>query len=76
MKLTESQLRRVIRRAVTELFVRPKHRKSLAKRALSVKYTGGYGGEGMDLGFGEFDEVDLDEETDLDEQDERASRRT
>jgi hypothetical protein len=30
----------------------------------------------MDLGFGEFDEVDLDEETDLDEQDERASRRT
>ena len=59
MHLTESQLRRVVRQALSELFVQPKHRKSALKRALSREYQGPeYGGAVEDYGFGEFEEAD------------------
>ena len=59
MYLTESQLRRVVRQALSELFVRPKHRQSILKRVLSQEYQGPeYGGTAEDYGFGEFEEAD------------------
>ena len=59
MYLTESQLRRVVRQALSELFVQPKHRRSVLKRALSREYQGPeYGGTAEDYGFGEFEEAD------------------
>ena len=59
MHLTEFQLRQVVRRTLSELFVRPKHRKSVIKRALSREYQGPeYGGAVEDYGFGEFEEAD------------------
>ena len=62
MKLSENQLRSIIREMVTELFVRPKHRKSSIKKALSGHSDLGYHDDyfGGDIGFGEFDESDDD----------------
>ena len=59
MRLTESQLRKTIRKLlVTELFVSPKKKKtSVLKRALDRdEPLGGYYGDPM--GFGEFEEED------------------
>jgi len=68
MKITENQLRIIVRSALTELFVRPKHRKSFLQRALGAKYQGPeYSGDPSDPGFGEFEEESMDEVDELDE---------
>jgi len=82
MKLTESQLREVVRHTIRELFVRPTRRAPIVKRSLSTTYSGGYGDEGLDInlggdiGFGEFDETDqdnIDEDDGLNEQNKKDS---
>jgi hypothetical protein len=62
MKLSENQIRSIIREIITELFVRPKHRKLGIKKMLSNPGGLGYDDDylGGDIGFGEFDESDDD----------------
>ncbi|HIN41403.1 MAG TPA: hypothetical protein EYM86_03010 [Flavobacteriales bacterium] len=68
MKITETQLRTIVRNAMTELFVRPKHRKSFLRQALDTKYQGPeYGGDPSDPGFGEFEEGNTEKVDDSDE---------